>query len=102
VWNRPFIFPGAAIFRDNRCWHGGTPNLSDKMRVLPNMEYFPPTAMPSLGWLDRSTMPWDIFLGLSPFGQHISRAVVAPPWEEIPGLGTYTPAAILDIMPFLR
>eukprot|EP00435_Cladocopium_sp_Y103_P027073 s2976_g6.t1 len=93
---------GAAIFRDNRCWHGGTPNLSDKMRVLPNMEYFPPTAMPSLGWLDRYTMPWDIFLGLSPFGQHISRAVVAPPWEEIPGVGTYTPAAILDIMPFLR
>eukprot|EP00434_Breviolum_minutum_P041371 symbB.v1.2.036802.t2/scaffold5280.1/size28982/2 len=93
---------GAAIFRDNRCWHGGTPNLSDKMRALPNMEYFPPTAMPSLGWLDRYTMPFETWLQLSPFGQHISRAVVAGPGEEIPGLGVYSPAAILDIMPFLR
>lgn len=27
---------GAAIFRDNRCWHGGTPNLSERFRALPN------------------------------------------------------------------
>eukprot|EP00438_Fugacium_kawagutii_P013227 Skav201213 [mRNA] locus=scaffold651:197333:198076:+ [translate_table: standard] len=93
---------GAAIFRDNRCWHGGTPNLSDQMRLLPNMEYFPPTANPSLGWLDRYTMPWETWMGLSAFGRHISRAVVAPPGEEIPGLGNYSPAAILNIMPFLR
>lgn len=72
------------------------------MRALPNMEYFPPTAMPSLGWLDRYTMPFETWLQLSPFGQHISRAVVAAPGEEIPGLGVYSPAAILDIMPFLR
>lgn len=58
--------------------------------------------MPSLGWLDRYTMPFETWLQLSPFGQHISRAVVAGPGEEIPGLGVYSPAAILDIMPFLR
>ena len=26
---------GSAVFRDNRTWHGGTPNLSDHVRALP-------------------------------------------------------------------
>ena len=30
---------GSAIFRDNRAWHGGTPNLSDHVRAIPNVEY---------------------------------------------------------------
>lgn len=30
---------GAAIVRDLRAWHGGTPNLSDKTRYLPNAEF---------------------------------------------------------------
>ena len=93
---------GAAILRDNRLWHGGTPNLSDRMRALPNMEYFPPGALPSLGWLDRHTMPWQIWKDLSPLAQYISRYVVAPPEESIPGVNEYSPAAILEIMPFLR
>ncbi|CAE7463280.1 unnamed protein product [Symbiodinium natans] len=96
------IRAGAAIFRDNRLWHGGTPNLSSKMRALPNMEYFPPGAMPSLGWLDRHTMPWHIWQRLSPLGQYLSRYTVAPPDESIPGINEYTPGAILEIMPFLR
>eukprot|EP00439_Symbiodinium_sp_Y106_P083890 s171_g24.t1 len=96
------IKAGAAIFRDNRLWHGGTPNLSDRMRALPNMEYFPPGALPSLGWLDRHTMPWQIWRDLSPLAQYISRYVVAPPEESIPGVNEYSPAAILEIMPFLR
>ncbi|CAE7200371.1 unnamed protein product [Symbiodinium sp. CCMP2592] len=96
------IKAGAAIFRDNRLWHGGTPNLSDRMRALPNMEYFPPGALPSLGWLDRHTMPWQIWRDLSPLAQYISRYVVAPPEESIPSVNEYSPAAILEIMPFLR
>lgn len=32
---------GAAIFRDNRCWHGATPNISKEVRALPNIEYVP-------------------------------------------------------------
>ena len=24
---------GAAIFRDNRCWHGATPNVSKEIRA---------------------------------------------------------------------
>ena len=32
---------GAAIFRDNRCWHGATPNVSKEIRALPNIEYVP-------------------------------------------------------------
>ncbi|CAK9037195.1 unnamed protein product [Durusdinium trenchii] len=93
---------GAAIFRDNRCWHGGTPNLSENFRALPNVEFFPPKANPSLGWLDRYTMPWDVWQRLSPLGQYVSRHVVAPPDEEIPGQDFYSPGAILNIMPFLR
>lgn len=35
------VFPlqaGDAIIRDARVWHGGTPNLSDRTRFLPNLE----------------------------------------------------------------
>ncbi len=31
---------GTAIIRDPRAWHGGTPNLSNEMRCLVNMEYY--------------------------------------------------------------
>ena len=33
---------GAGVFRDNRAWHGGTPNLSREIRALPNVEYGAP------------------------------------------------------------
>ena len=33
---------GTAVFRDNRLWHGGTPNLSHLPRAIPNVEYFAP------------------------------------------------------------
>jgi Phytanoyl-CoA dioxygenase (PhyH) len=31
--------PGYAIIRDQRAWHGGTPNTSDEPRYMPNLEY---------------------------------------------------------------
>ena len=34
---------GAAVLRDARAWHGGTPNLTrNQTRALPNVEYFAP------------------------------------------------------------
>lgn len=33
---------GAVQIRDVRAWHGGTPNLSDEVRAIPNIEYYAP------------------------------------------------------------
>ena len=33
---------GAGVFRDNRAWHGATPNLGREIRALPNVEYSAP------------------------------------------------------------
>jgi len=92
---------GSAIFRDNRCWHGGTPNLADRARVLPNVEYFAPDGPPSLGWMDRPTMPFQNWRVLSPLARYLARGVFAPPGVEIPGVGQYFPGAVMDLMPFM-
>ncbi|CAJ1377654.1 unnamed protein product [Effrenium voratum] len=75
---------GTAILRDNRAWHGGTPNMSAETRFLPNVEFA------ATWWCQGSTdhlwrnpwklaprcMPYDLWSRLSPFGQHICRLVV--------------------------
>ncbi len=33
---------GAVQIRDVRAWHGGTPNLSDELRAIPNVEFYAP------------------------------------------------------------
>lgn len=33
---------GAIMIRDVRAWHGGTPNLSDAVRSIPNLEFYAP------------------------------------------------------------
>lgn len=33
---------GAIQIRDVRAWHGGTPNLSDELRAIPNLEFYAP------------------------------------------------------------
>lgn len=33
---------GAVMIRDVRAWHGGTPNVSDAMRAIPNLEFYAP------------------------------------------------------------
>tara|TARA_B110000483_G_scaffold68555_1_gene85630 strand:+ start:610 stop:1578 length:969 start_codon:yes stop_codon:yes gene_type:complete len=33
---------GALMLRDVRAWHGGTPNLSDTTRAIPNLEFYAP------------------------------------------------------------
>jgi len=41
---------GAVQIRDVRAWHGGTPNLSDELRAIPNLEFYAP-------WFPRTDDP---------------------------------------------
>jgi hypothetical protein len=69
---------GAGVFRDNRAWHGATPNLSREIRAMPNVEYHAPWVDPAKYW---KSMPHEIWETLSPHAQHISRHV-----KEVPGV----------------
>lgn len=75
---------GTAIFRDNRAWHSGTPNLSNDIRSMPNIEYFAP-------WFRSEgihrCMPYDIWTELSDHGKRICRYVVCGPEETVVGAG---------------
>jgi Phytanoyl-CoA dioxygenase (PhyH) len=79
---------GCAIFRDNRCWHGGTPNLSHETRAIPNIEYFAP-------WFHSNammkSMPYERWKDLSPHAQRISRYIAGAPGEVILGAGFVDP-----------
>ncbi len=33
---------GSIMVRDTRAWHGGTPNVSDEVRSIPNLEFYAP------------------------------------------------------------
>lgn len=64
---------GSVLIRDVRAWHGGTPNLSNELRAIPNLEYFAPwyrERMPAC-------MPRELYDGLSEHGQDIARYIVA-------------------------
>ena len=75
---------GAGVFRDNRAWHGATPNLSREIRSMPNVEYGAP-------WIaegsHKKTMPYKIWETLTPHGQHICRCVRAEPGVWPAGAG---------------
>ena len=79
---------GAAIVRDNRAWHGGTPNLSRQVRAMPNLEYFAPWFRSE--YIIRS-LPYDRWKTLSPHGQRISRYVTLGPGEPLIGEGFIHP-----------
>lgn len=70
---------GSALIRDVRAWHGGTPNLTDQIRAIPNAEFFAPWFREPL---DQS-MPRSIFDGLSAHGRSICRYIVAEPGEKL-------------------
>ncbi len=63
---------GAAMFRDVRAWHGGTPNVSDRMRAIPNLELYAPwyrePMVPGISYQDHQQ--------LSPRARYLSRACV--------------------------
>ena len=81
---------GAGVFRDNRAWHGATPNLSREIRAMPNVEYGAPW------WNDETryarTMPHAIWKMLSPHAQKIAARVVAEPGVWPAGAGQMHPA----------
>ena len=80
---------GSAVFRDNRAWHGATPNLSRQVRAMPNVEYGAP-------WLDPApftgAMPHALWETLSPRAQRIARAIKAEPGVWPAGAGVMHPA----------
>ena len=75
---------GTAVFRDNRAWHSGTPNLSDDIRAMPNIEYFAP-------WFRSEgihrCMPYDTWADLSDHAKRICRYVVCGRDETVIGAG---------------
>jgi hypothetical protein len=81
---------GAGVFRDNRAWHGATPNLSREIRAMPNVEYHAPWVDPANYW---KSMPHDIWEKLSPHAQNISRYVKTEPGVWPAGAGVMHPLA---------
>jgi ectoine hydroxylase-related dioxygenase (phytanoyl-CoA dioxygenase family) len=64
---------GSVLIRDVRAWHGGTPNLSDEVRCLPNVEYWAP-------WYREpvyTSVPRGIYDGLSDHGKKLCQYIVA-------------------------
>ena len=79
---------GSGVFRDNRAWHGATPNLSREIRAMPNVEYLAPWAPAES---IKKTMPHEIWETLSPHAQRICRHVKADPGVLPTGAGTMSP-----------
>ena len=79
---------GAGVFRDNRAWHGATPNVGREIRAMPNVEYGAP-------WLDERwfapSMPHDIWKSLSPHAQRVSRRIKTAPGVWPAGAGVMHP-----------
>jgi len=71
---------GAVQIRDVRAWHGGTPNLSDELRAIPNMEFYAPwfrePLTPGISYHDRQQ--------LSEHAQRLTRFHVMDSSEELP------------------
>ncbi len=71
---------GSIQIRDVRAWHGGTPNLSDDLRAIPNVEFYAP-------WFHEPTLPgisYDDYRTLSEPAQRAARFHVADSSEELP------------------
>jgi len=81
---------GAGVFRDNRAWHGATPNLSREIRAMPNVEYHAPWVDPSKYW---KSMPHEIWETLSPHARKITRLIKTEPGVWPAGAGVMHPIA---------
>jgi len=70
---------GSVLIRDVRAWHGGTPNLSEEIRAIPNVEYFAP-------WFREPMpicMPYHLYQTLSSAGQQHCRYIVSQRGETL-------------------
>jgi hypothetical protein len=81
---------GDGVIRDNRAWHGATPNISREIRAMPNVEYHGPWVPNDRLW---KSMPHEIWETLSPHGKAISRFVKTEPGVWPAGAGVMHPAA---------
>lgn len=78
---------GSVQIRDVRAWHGGTPNVSDHVRAIPNLEFYAP-------WFREPMIPGITRADhrrLSPFAQHLTRFSVADSADELVTGPTLTP-----------
>ncbi len=70
---------GAIMIRDVRAWHGGTPNISDAVRAIPNLEFYAP-------WFREPIVPgitYRDFKKLSDHAQRLVRHCVADSGETL-------------------
>ncbi len=81
---------GAGVFRDIRAWHGGTPNLSRDVRLMPNIEYVASwhSSMPYA-----QCMPHDLWMDLSPHARQLCRHIKCEPGVWPRGAGVMHPLA---------
>ena len=70
---------GAIMIRDVRAWHGGTPNLSEAIRSIPNLEFYAPwfrePIVPGISYAD--------YKALSERAQKVVRHCVADSSETL-------------------
>jgi len=70
---------GAVQIRDVRAWHGGTPNLSEEMRAIPNVEFYAPwfrePIVPGISYADHQR--------LSEHAQRVTQFSVADSSEDL-------------------
>jgi len=78
---------GSMQIRDVRAWHGGTPNLSNDLRAIPNLEFYAPwfrePMLPGISDADHRM--------LSEHAQHVTRYSVIDSSEELPSGYAVTP-----------
>ncbi len=70
---------GAVMIRDVRAWHGGTPNLSDATRSIPNLEFYAP-------WFREPIVPgitYQDYKKLTPRAQKMCQFCVADSSETL-------------------
>ena len=70
---------GAIMVRDVRAWHGGTPNVADAMRAIPNLEFYAP-------WFREPMVPgitYQDYKKLSERAQFLARFCVADSSETL-------------------
>lgn len=70
---------GAIMIRDVRAWHGGTPNISDAIRSIPNLEFYAP-------WFREPMVPGISYAEhkkLSERAQYLTRFCVADSGEPL-------------------
>lgn len=79
---------GAIMIRDVRAWHSGSPNVSDHVRAIPNLELYAP-------WFREPIKPgitYADYKKLSERAQQIARDCVADSSEElVTGITTFAP-----------